>query len=107
MNFTLLQKLKEWRQVVAQKEGVELYRVLSNQAIEAIIELKPKTKEELISIKGIKEKKFMKYGTDILSLVNEGLEESLINTEKIAGKDNKPRVYSNSSRTGYADPPRQ
>ena len=94
MNITLLQKLKEWRQVAAQKEGVELYRVLSNEAVEAIALLKPKTEEELISIKGIKEKKFMKYGTDILSLVSGGSEKGLVSVEKNVEEDNKPYTVS-------------
>lgn len=94
MNITLLQKIKEWRQSTAQKEGVELYRVLPNEAIEAIVEIKPKTEEELISIKGIKEKKFMRYGTDILSLVNEGFGENFVKAKKNTEEDNKPYTVS-------------
>ena len=75
-----LEKLKNWRYSVAKKEGVELYRVLPNKAIEAIAELEPKTKEELISIKGIKEKKFEKYGLEILSLVSNQDDNSKVYT---------------------------
>ncbi|MDO8523515.1 MAG: exodeoxyribonuclease VII large subunit [bacterium] len=68
MNIILLQKLKEWRREAAQKEGVDLFRILSNSTIENIVGLMPKTKEELLSIKGIKEKKWQKYGKEILAI---------------------------------------
>jgi exodeoxyribonuclease VII large subunit len=68
-NF-LLEKLKEWRKKTAQREGVELFRVLNNKSLEDVARLKPKNKTELISIKGIKEKKYLKYGEEILSIVN-------------------------------------
>jgi len=69
MDQKLLLQLKKWRKTTAQKEGVELFRVLPNKTIESIARAKPKNKEELIEIKGIKEKKFRKYGEDILSMV--------------------------------------
>lgn len=72
MNNDLLQKLKDWRKNEAQNEGVDLFRVLSNAALETIASLEPKTKSELMSIKGIKEKKFDKYGSSLLALVNGG-----------------------------------
>jgi len=81
MYFDLLEKLKSWRAAVAKKEGVELYRVLPNKTIEAIAELEPKTKNDLLSIKGIKEKKFEKYGAEILSLVSNGQETEEIMLE--------------------------
>ena len=69
MDQGLLSQLKEWRKVTAQKEGVELFRVLPNKTIESISQTKPQNKEELIKIKGIKEKKFRKYGKEILSMI--------------------------------------
>ena len=72
MNPKLFRKLKEWRDATAQKEGVELFRVLPNKAIEEIATSEPMNKEELVSIKGIKEKKFQKYGRKILEIVNGG-----------------------------------
>lgn len=68
---SLSQKLKDWRRDVAQKEGVDLFRILSNATIETIASQKPTTKEELMFIKGIKERKFEKYGASILALVND------------------------------------
>lgn len=70
MDQDLLQKLKKWRTDIAQKENVTLFRVFPNKVLEAIAAMKPKTKDELLAIKGIKERKFEKYGADILALAN-------------------------------------
>ena len=70
MNPKLFQKLRAWRDTTAKKEGVETFRVLPNKAIEEIATTEPENKEELINIKGIKEKKFQKYGRKILGIVN-------------------------------------
>lgn len=92
MSNNLLKKLKGWRRDAANKEGVDLFRVLSNAAIEAIASLKPKTKEELMSIKGIKERKFDKYGRSILELVN-GISGDESDTHE-TGQDKKPYTIS-------------
>ncbi len=67
--MSLISELKRWRETAAAREGVELYRVLPNAALEEIAEIMPKTREELLSVKGIKEAKYRKYGKDILSIV--------------------------------------
>jgi exodeoxyribonuclease VII large subunit len=65
----LLQELKDWRARTARRENVELFRVISNQSVEEIAEKKPQSKAELLEIKGIKEKKYAKYGEEILAMV--------------------------------------
>ncbi|MBU4369959.1 exodeoxyribonuclease VII large subunit [Patescibacteria group bacterium] len=99
MDRILLQKLKDWRNNIAQKENIELFRVLPNKTIENIALTKPSTKEELLAIKGIKDKKFNKYGNDILSLVNGSQEnvEPVLDVEigNINNKDKKPYTVSN------------
>jgi len=84
-NNDLLQKLKEWRTMAAGQEGIALFRVLPNKTLEDIARLKPTTKEDILTIKGIKEKKFGKYGKDILALINEnqeGRESSIYNAQE-------------------------
>src|SRR3989344_2650677 len=93
-NNDLLQKLKDWRRDTAQKEGVELFRVLSNSAIETIVSLKPKTKEELLSVKGIKERKFEKYGASILALISGDSEVDESHQPKSEIKINEPYTIS-------------
>jgi exodeoxyribonuclease VII large subunit len=69
VNKNILQKLKDWRAKQARLENVELFRVISNQAVEEIAAKKPQDKKELLEIKGIKEKKYAKYGEEILAMV--------------------------------------
>lgn len=69
-NNDLLKKLKEWRKIAAKQENIVLFRVLPNRVLEDIARLRPATKEDLLAIKGIREKKFEKYGKDILALIN-------------------------------------
>ncbi len=69
MNPNLLKKLKTWRDETAKKEGVENFRVLPNKSIEDIVRMEPKTREELTNIKGIKDRKYYKYGKEILDIV--------------------------------------
>ena len=94
MDKEFLQKLKDWRNIAAKNESVELFRVFPNKTIENIAATKPATKEELLAIKGIKDKKFNKYGKDILALVNgnqENIESVLdMKTSRNDGKNEKP-----------------
>lgn len=71
MDDKILQKLKSWRRDIANTTGVELFRVLPNKVLEDIARLKPACKEDLLAVKGIREKKFEKYGLDILAIIQE------------------------------------
>lgn len=66
----------------ARRENVELFRVISNQALEEIAEKKPQNKAELLEVKGIKEKKYAKYGEEILAMVQGEGEESASPADK-------------------------
>jgi exodeoxyribonuclease VII large subunit len=65
----VVKKLREWRENQARKEGVELFRIISNDAMNGIVETLPTTKDALLEVKGIAEKKMQKYGRDILAIV--------------------------------------
>lgn len=82
MSDNLLQKLKKWRTKVAQAENVASFRIFSNKVLETIASIRPKNKDEMIEIKGIRERKFEKYGADILALVNEDYEGDNIVEDK-------------------------
>ena len=92
----ILQKLKGWREVAARNEGVPLFRVFPNSVLEEIAEAAPKDKEGLLAIKGIKERKFEKYGEDILVIVNKGEEKEEEKEEE--NDEKKPLTVS-----GYLD----
>lgn len=74
--------MKEWRSKTARRENVELFRVLGNQAIEEIARREPQTAEELMEIKGIKEKKLARYGKDILKIIRGEEEKIIIDPDK-------------------------
>jgi exodeoxyribonuclease VII large subunit len=84
MNINILKKLKQWRDETAKKEGVENYRVIPNSAIEEIARLLPRSKEELTNIKGIKDKKFYKYGRDIFDIIGDS-KDGLGNSRDASG----------------------
>lgn len=67
----LRQTLYAWRDHEAAKRNVELFRVLPNSAIDEIVRMLPRTKEELTAIKGIKDAKYREYGKAILAIVDE------------------------------------
>lgn len=70
MDEDLLQKLKDWRRNAANLEGLAAFQVFANKVLENIAEVKPTNKDELMTIKGIRDRKFAKYGEQILGLIN-------------------------------------
>ena len=83
----VLKKLREWRDNEARRSGVELFRILSNETINLIAEQMPATKDALLEVKGIAEKKFQKYGRDILAIVGSEVNGGLFGAEKTDGVD--------------------
>ncbi len=61
--------LRMWRAKKAAQEGVEPFRVLTNAALDGIAARHPKTPDELMEVKGIKDAKCRQYGRDILDIV--------------------------------------
>jgi exodeoxyribonuclease VII large subunit len=93
VNQDIAKKLKAWRRNIANTTGIELFRVLPNKVLEDIARLKPVCKEDLLAVKGIREKKFEKYGKDILVIIQECMgdfkEEGLIDV-----KNKNDKIYS-------------
>lgn len=67
----LYQKLKTWRKAQAEEEKLPAFCIFSNQVLESIVKKRPQIKEELLNIKGFGEKKFKKYGKQILEIILE------------------------------------
>jgi exodeoxyribonuclease VII large subunit len=65
----ILRQLKEWRQMVAGAEGVPVFRIFSNATLENIALVRPRTYEELLTVKGIGERKMAQYGDALLLIV--------------------------------------
>jgi len=67
---SIYKELKEYRFNKSREEKVKPYFLYNNQEIEAIINAKPKTIEELKLIRGFGDVKCEKYGGDIIEIVN-------------------------------------
>jgi len=68
---SLSTRLKEYRLLTSKKENIKPYLIFNNVQMDEIIEKLPKTKDELLAVKGFGEKKVDKYGTDILKIINQ------------------------------------
>ncbi|TSA44990.1 hypothetical protein D4R51_02675, partial [bacterium] len=83
MQKNLLEKLKKWQADRARRDNVEAYRVLPYLVLEEIARREPQNADELLEIKGIKEKKLARYGKEILAMVNEeGSDKVVVDLDK-------------------------
>lgn len=69
-NAQIYEALKKYRLETAKKENIKAYWIFTNEELNSLIEKMPKTKEELLKIKGFGQKKVEKYGDEILSILN-------------------------------------
>lgn len=65
----LFKKLRILRKSIAEKERVKPYIIFSDASLIEIANLKPKTKEELLDIRGVGEKKVTRYGEQVLKVI--------------------------------------
>lgn len=64
------ESLRKYRLAVSKEEGLKPYMVFTNEQLDSLIQNNPKTKDELIKIKGFGEKKVEKYGEAILAILH-------------------------------------
>ena len=70
INSELFNRLRGWRREMAIKEGVKPYIIFSDATLIELCNKNPKNEDELVDIRGMGEKKFKKYGCDLLNLLN-------------------------------------
>ena len=70
INSELFNRLRGWRREMAIKEGVKPYIIFSDATLIELCNKNPKNEDELLDIWGMGEKKFKKYGCDLLNLLN-------------------------------------
>lgn len=73
----LLKLLKQWRRDRANKEEIKPYIIFSDSSLIDIVNNLPINKEELLKLRGVGEKKLLKYGDEIISLINEYNKKSM------------------------------
>jgi superfamily II DNA helicase RecQ len=64
--FEVFSRLREWRKGVAEKEGVPVYVVFSNEQLSAMVRQRSATKAALKEIEGVGEARVEKYGAAVL-----------------------------------------
>ncbi len=69
MNYEILEKLKLKRREIAEREGKKLFMIFHNAVLERTAEVLPKTKDDLVDIKGWGKRKIEKYGDEILAII--------------------------------------
>lgn len=93
---SLIDALKAYRLKKAKELHYQPYFIFNNAQIEQIIQLSPKTKEELCSIEGFGDKKYEMYGEDIIAIVSgKPVEES----KQIAKKETATENNTSSDIT--------
>lgn len=70
INSELFNRLRGWRREMAIREGVKPYIIFSDATLIELCNKNPKNEDELLDIRGMGEKKFKKYGCDLLNLLN-------------------------------------
>ena len=71
VNEELREKLQQWRAERFKSDNVPAYTIMHQSTLMDIASMIPKTKEELLSIKGFGKAKYEKYGEDILKITSE------------------------------------
>jgi superfamily II DNA helicase RecQ len=64
--FEVFSRLREWRKGVAEKEGVPVYTVLTNEQLAQMVQRKVSSKAALKEIEGVGEARVEKYGAALL-----------------------------------------
>ena len=68
----LIEALREWRRVEAQRKRVPAFRIFSNRVLLALAEAQPADEAALLEVKGVGPALVRKYGERLLSLVTPG-----------------------------------
>ena len=69
----LYQRLKEWRKMEAEKNGMPVFIVATNRELLELVRLKPTTLEGIKQIRGFGRKKLERYGKPVLKVISEFL----------------------------------
>ncbi len=67
----LLDRLKLWRKQKGSLTGQPLYLILGNRSLEELAAAQPRTREALLEISGIGQRKLEQYGPELLELISE------------------------------------
>lgn len=71
--FAVYDLLRKTRKEIGDKTKIPLYGILSNEQLALMAQNPPKTKEDLLKIKGVNEQKYKQFGEIFLSAIQKAL----------------------------------
>jgi superfamily II DNA helicase RecQ len=77
--YALFDKLRDLRKELADKSGIPVYAVFTNDQLAGMIKKNPKTTKDLLSINGIGEARSKQYGEAFLRLFTFEQKEAVLN----------------------------
>lgn len=99
----LFEKLRELRMELARKENVPPYIVFSDKTLVSMCVVKPRTKAQMLTVSGVGEFKFEKYGEQFLSRLQAIYQESGMEEPAPEGMDDGDGLYFTSDHTRDGD----
>ena len=72
-DFALFAKLRLLRKTLAERDGVPLYALFTNEQLAAMVERRVQTAEDLRALPGVGAARLEKYGAAFLKLLQEGI----------------------------------
>ena len=97
VDLKLLDRLKEWRKQKAALTSLPLYRILSNRTLEELAASEPQTREALLEVSGIGQRKLEQYGHELLELIVEASSHPSETQTATADLASSPPVPPNDS----------
>lgn len=70
-DFAVFAKLRDWRKAVAEKDGVPVFTIFTNEQLAQIVQKKVASLADLREIDGIGEARAEKYGESVLNVLKE------------------------------------
>jgi len=62
--------LKSFRFKLSEEEAIPAYKIFHDSVLKNMAKQRPKTKKKLLQISGVGNKKYDKYGEEVLKIVN-------------------------------------
>ncbi len=103
----LYQQIKRWRDELADKMNIPIYRVVPSRTMVLLANHLPTSQNELRTIKGIGSAKMNQYGETLLKMIVAFCHENQINKKsvdtkiKFEEKDDKPKLKIDTKKVSY------
>jgi len=66
---SLFESLRQLRKVIADQQGLPAYVIFNDKTLKEMAESKPHTKMQMLSVSGVSENKYVKYGEAFINLI--------------------------------------